>query len=506
MWIRADRQDALVVARYVGILVVGVAAAMVVPLVTALLTGEFAVAADYLLGIGVAGIIGFALALVPVRRDIRVTNAHGLLVTALGWLAAGFVAAIPLSLSGNYGSFLDAFFDTISGFTTSGLTLAADLDHMALAHNMWRHLTHLIGGQGIVVAALSFAIGLRGGAFSLYLSEGRDERILPNVLHTVRFIWFVTLVYVTLGTIALGIVNLWLGLDVVRAGLHAFWITVAAYDTGGFAPQSSNTMYYHSAVFEITTLFLMLAGTINFNLHAQIWRGDPAEAFRNIETRVLAFNMFLLSVLATVGLTVARYYTGPVETFRKGVYHIISAHSGTGHQTIFASQWTDGYSGLAFAAVILAMAAGGAVSSTAGGIKALRLGVIIKSVMHDVKKSISPATAVVRTRYHHLTDRLLTPELTATASVIFILYMVTYITGGLIGALYGYPAGVALFESVSAAANVGLSAGITAPSMPVGLKVLYIVQMWAGRLEFVAVFALVTNLVIAALPPYSRAR
>ncbi len=115
-------------------------------------------------------------------REAKLTHSHALALTALGWLAASAAAAVPLALSGNYASVLDANFDAISGLTTSGLTLVDDLDHMAYSHIMWRHITHLIGGQGIVVAALSLAVGLRGGALSLYLAEGRDERILPNVL------------------------------------------------------------------------------------------------------------------------------------------------------------------------------------------------------------------------------------------------------------------------------------------------------------------------------------
>ena len=151
---------------------------------------------------------------------------------------------------------------------------------MSYAHNMWRHLTHLIGGQGIVVAALSFAFGKRGGAVSLYVAEGRDEKILPNVMHTTRFIWFVTAVFVTLGTIALLVFNLFHGMSLVRGSLHAFWITAACYDTGGFAPQSQNALYYHSAIFEFITVMLMLAGTLNFNLHADVWRGDPTRFAR----------------------------------------------------------------------------------------------------------------------------------------------------------------------------------------------------------------------------------
>ena len=146
-----------------------------------------------------------SLAMFAQTGAVSINRRQALVVTALVWIVGAAVAAVPLTLSGHYGSYLDALFETVSGFTTSGLTLTQDLDHMAYSHNMWRHLTHLIGGQGIIVAALSFAFARRGGVFALYVAEGRDERILPNVMHTARFIWFVTALYVTLGTVSLGL-------------------------------------------------------------------------------------------------------------------------------------------------------------------------------------------------------------------------------------------------------------------------------------------------------------
>lgn len=503
MWVKMRYTDLQVVAHYIGLFVFGIGIAMLIPLITALLLQEWGPALDYVLGIGVALLVG-ALLRLTLRHEPRVTRSQALVVTALGWLTVSLVAAVPLSVSGNYGSYLDALFDSVSGFTTSGLTVVSDLDHMAYSHNMWRHLTHLVGGQGIVVAALALSFALRGGAFSLYAAEGRDERILPNVLHTTRFIWFVTAVYVGIGTLALFGVGLWLGMDPVRSSLHAFWMAVAAYDTGGFAPQSMNLLYYHSGAYELVLVFIMLAGTMNFNLHAQVWRGDHTEIWRNIETRTLAVNIAALSLLAALGMAVGKYYPHGIEILRKGVFHILSAHSGTGHQTLYPNQWTTEYGGAALAAVILAMAAGGAVSSTAGGIKALRIGVIAKSVLQQVKQAVSPQSAVIRIRYHHLGEKLLTPEVTASAAMVTLLYVVTYITGGLIGTAYGYDLTTAMFESVSAAANVGLSAGITGPGMPIGLKLLYISQMWIGRLEFLAVLVLLVQVILSVTPAKVR--
>ncbi len=504
MWVRMRISDLRVVSHYVGQFMFGIGIVMIVPLVTALVLGEWSAAMDYVLGIGVALLLGSLLRF-SVVREPSINHAQALVLTAVGWLAVSLVAAVPLAFSGNYASYLDAVFDSVSGFTTSGLTVAIDLDHMAYSHNMWRHLTHLVGGQGIIVAALSMAVGMRSGAFSLYTAEGRDERILPNVVHTARFIWNVTAVYVGLGTVALTAVGLWLGMSPIRSTLHAFWMSVAAYDTGGFGPQSMNAMYYHSPVFEVVLLFLMLAGTFNFNLHAQVWRGDRAEIWRNIETKVMAFNIGALALLAALGMATITLYQGAPEILRKGMFHVISAHSGTGHQTIYANQWTADMGGAALAAVMLAMAAGGAVSSTAGGIKALRLGVIARSVYHGIKESIAPRTARVLTRYHHLGEKVLSSDVTASAALVFIMYTFTYIMGGLVGAAYGYHAGESMFESISAAANVGLSTGITSATMPVGLKVFYIFQMWIGRLEFMAVLVLFAQ-VILAFKPKTRAK
>jgi trk system potassium uptake protein TrkH len=503
MWMRLRLDDLRLIVHYVGMFVVGMGLIMAIPLVTGLLYGEYAAALDYLLGMGVVCTIGALLVNAHTRPE-SVNHMHALAITALGWLAASMAAAVPLAFSGNYPTYLDALFDAMSGLTTSGLTVVVDLDHMAHAHNMWRHLTHLIGGQGIIVAALSLSVGLRGGAFSLYLAEGRDERILPNVLHTVRFIWYVTAVYVLLGTAALFAVTLYLGMAPERGILHAFWIAVAAYDTGGFGPQSLNAMYYHSFLFEVVSVFLMLAGTMNFNLHAQVWRGDRSELWRNIETRVLAFNIMVLSALMAIGLAATEAFDGPFAAVRKGAYHLISAHTGAGHQTVFNHQWAADFGGPAFAAILIAMAAGGAVSSTAGGIKALRLGLIARSIVQQVKEAVAPRSAVMQARYHHMTERFLTPEIGAAAATVFILYIVTYITGALVGTAYGFDAGSAIFESISATANVGLSTGITSPSMPTGLKLVYIAQMWAGRLEFIAVLVLAAQLIMAFSPQRGR--
>jgi trk system potassium uptake protein TrkH len=492
------RDDFRVVLHYSGWLIVGLAGVMLLPLATALVFAEWEPALDYVAGIGVAFAVGMVMVSAQ-AKEVRVNHSHALAITAFAWVAAAAVSAVPLSLSGNYPSYLDAAFDAISGFTVSGLTVVVDLDHMAYSHNMWRHTMQFLGGQGIVVTAISLAMGLRGGAFSLYMAEGRDERILPNVVHTARFIWTVTAAYVVTGTVALFAIFMYLEMPFDRGLLHSFWIAVAAFDTGGFAPQRMNLMYYHNVMVEIVALVLMMAGSINFALHAMIWRGDRSELRRNLEVRILALVSSSMIALVAVGMTYAGWDGGLLGVFRKGVFQVISGQS-AGHQTVYPSQFTNEFAGIGLLAIIIAMAVGGSLSSTGGGIKALRVGVLFKSVILNIKRALAPSSAQVVVRYKHLGERALTPEMTSGVTTIFLLYLGTYLVGGVAGAAYGNPVAQAAFESVSATANSGLSIGVTSASMPTGLKLVYMFQMWAGRLEFICVVVLLAQIFLALDP------
>jgi trk system potassium uptake protein TrkH len=138
----------------------------------------------------------------------------------------------------------------------------------------------------------------------------------------------------------------------------------------------------------------------------------------------------------------------------------------------------------------IAMALGGMGSSTAGGVKSLRIGLTIKAVVNQIRQVLLPEHAVVGTAYHQSGRKHLTADLTQSVMIISLLYVALYLLGAGVALAYGVPLQDALFESVSASANVGLSVGVTSPTMPVLLEIVYIAQMWAGRLEFVAVFSL----------------
>jgi trk system potassium uptake protein TrkH len=190
-------------------------------------------------------------------------------------------------------------------------------------------------------------------------------------------------------------------------------------------------------------------------------------------------------------------YPNVIALFRKGFYQLISGHTGTGFQTVYARQFVNEWNHLSLTGIIFAMALGGAVCSTTGAIKMLRVGVIFKGLKEDIKKIMLPEKAIIVEKFHHIKNIFLEDKQVRAALFITLCYMILYIGGALIGTFCGYPFLQSLFESTSAAANVGLSGGITDAAMPELLKITYIIQMWAGRLEFMAIFTLLGFIVAA---------
>jgi trk system potassium uptake protein len=489
MIVRPRADDHRVIGKYTGKVVVGVGMLMTVPLLVSLLYREWDVMLDFGVSMAVVFLVGFGLQIVC-RTDQDLDWSHALVVAAGSWIIATALGAMPYWLCGHYGSYLDCMFDVMSGYTTTGLYLIQDLDHVANGLNMWRHLLTYAGGQGIVVIALTFLVKGTGGAFKLYAGEGKDERLVPNVVNTARAIWLVSLTWLALGTVALGSTALVLGEPADRSFFHGMWVTMGAWSTGGFAPQSYNTFWFHSLAFELISITIFIAGSFNFALHWAVWNGDRREIRRNVETVSFAITLTLTVILASVGLAKAGVYPDAVSFFRKAFYQLASGHTTTGFGTIYSRAFVTQWGPIAMTATIVAMAIGASACSTAGGIKGIRIGIITKAMKQDIRRMISPESSVTAERYHHIRDAVLGDAVVRTAMAIALAYLLLYGIATIMGTLAGYDFLQAAFDGVSAASNTGLSCGVTAPAMPAALKATYIAAMWLGRLEFMSVLAL----------------
>ncbi len=488
MLLRPTADDFRAIGYYLGRVLLLVAFSGVLPLVWAAAAGEWHPFGSFLLMIGVFAVLATAM-IRACPGEQRLDWRHGMVVVAVAWLVVPLVGSIPFVLSGHFSSPLDAYFDAMSGITTTGLTLVHDLDHLAPSLNFWRHLLHFLGGQGIVIAVLVLFAG--GGAMTLYYGEARDDRVLPSVRSTARFIWVAAAVHLVLGVALLGTVAVVvLGFGWQRSLFHALLIFFAGFDTGGFSPQSTSVGYYHSAIFEGGVAIIMVAGAISFGAHFALWWGPRRTLLRNLEVRTILTTLAGTTAVTITGLAVLGLYARAVGLARVAFFQVLSAHSGTGFSTVPSSELAR-WGGLAFGGMALAMALGGMASSTAGGVKALRVGLTIRAITDEVRAVLVPSGAIIDRTYHHFQRRRLTAQLARSTMSMSLLFVGLYLLGAVVGLAYGVPLQDAMFESVSAAANVGLSVGVTHAGMPALLEITYVFQMWAGRLEFVAVFALV---------------
>jgi trk system potassium uptake protein len=489
MLLRPDRDDLRVIGLYLGRVSHGLALLMAAPALVGIALGEWDSVTALLVGAGIAAVIG-QLAELRLATDAQLGWGHGAVVVAAAWLLGSVVAAVPFALSGHLETFSDAWFEAMSGLTTSGLTLVQDLDHLSYSMNLYRHLTHFAGGQGIVIVVLVlFATG--AGSTTLYAAEGRDERIVPNILRTARFIFAIASTYLVVGTTALWVAVRHAGIDGWRAWWHAFNLFCAAFDTGGFTPTSKSLAYYHSLPVEAIAFSLTIAGALSFALHYRLWQGSRG-VLKDIELRTLLLTLAGTTLLMLVGLVAAGTYRDGTALMRRGFFTMLSAHANSGFSVVDSALLVNDWGVIGPFALVIAMAIGGMAGSTAGGIKGLRLGLVAKGVSHDVRRVLAPQSALVVTTYESGRRTVLRTPVLRTATVLLLLYLFTFFAGAVIGLLYGeWTLSETLFESTSATANVGLSVGIVSPGMPLGLKLTYLVQMWLGRLEFASVFALV---------------
>lgn len=504
MWQRYTLYDFRVIAHYLGDLILLLAAVLVAPLITALAFQEWQPAVHYLYAIGVALIVGTALCYVCVSPG-QLNRQQALAVTGFAWIALALIGAIPLFLSGHYGSYLDSLFDAVSGFTSTGAAVVSDLDHLSYADNMWRFVMHFVGGLGLVVILLSLGMGGHGGT-SMYSSEGRSEHVLPNVVQTTRLILRISVLMVAVFGLLMAAFCLAAGMEPARAFLHGLWIAITGFMTAGFTPTASNIYGYHSLPMEFTLMVLMLLGGVNFGLYAALWKGRVRDLLDDSELHAIALWVMVVVVFTGVSLATSSYFSDAGGILRRGLFMVISAASTSGLMTVTPNQLTTVFPSGAFLMLALAMAVGLASGSTAGGIKVSRLSTIVRSVMATFKHAASADSAVVVSKYYHVGKRVVTDTMAKEALTIFALFIALYAVGTLAGIAHGHDATAAIFEAVAMGSNGGLSSGIVAADMPADLEAVYIVMMWAGRLELVTVFALLIKVLVSVKEGFSSLR
>lgn len=430
---------------------------------------------------------------------------HGMVVAAVGWFAIAVFGSLPFlmiawtvtltpeglatppatdSISALTNP-LNALFESMSGFTGTGLTMVDDEGALPRTLQWWRSVTEWVGGVGVIVLTTAILARPGSGSLTLYESEARSRKIHPSIISTVRTIWWIFVLFTSVS-----ILLLWLaGMPIWHAINHG----MTGISTGGFSVIDGSIGAYDSVAIEIVLLPIMIAGGIAFPVHYLVLRGDLEGLYGDLQTRWLAGVLLVGSALLWLFLTPA--YGSVAGALRYGVFQFVSALTATGFQTATqpAPLPIEAWPASAHLALVFAMIVGAAAGSTAGGLKLIRLAMLVKGIRFRVSYVFYPDSTVHRLR---IDDRVLDREEGSRefgeAAIIALLWVVFLVASVFVLLLTlpdgAYPLEMILFEIASAQGNIGLSTGITGPeSLPTAGKVAFILNMWIGRLEILPI-------------------
>ncbi len=457
-----------VILRYLGQLLMLLSLLTCVPLIVALITQNLAVAFRYLVVIGLMILVATPLLYLPEPK--RIERNEALCVTALVFLIAPLLMSYPLMAGGV--SWLDAWFEAVSGITTTGLSTLASIETQSDAFLFGRAWMQWYGGLGIAVMAVALLMGHRVTSKQLLEPAGEEGRTTTAHIYARRVLW----VYLAL-TFA-GFVLLWLVLaDPFVALIHS----LAAVSTGGFSGFDASLAampYWGQAVITL----LSLAGAVSLPLYYLAMLRQQPHILFNDETRTLLLIILLLTLLLGGVLLSNPAYDWKTAVWQ-GFLLGVSAQSTSG----FSSFDIQGLDTAAQLVLILAMTIGGGTGSTAGGLKLIRLLIVLRLIQVSLQRITAPPRAVLLPRLNGLR---LDEEDISGVLVLIGLWISVMVGSWWIFLLHGEPPLDSLFEVVSAMGTVGLSSGVTRPDLSPVLKIVLCVDMLLGRLEIIALLVL----------------
>jgi trk system potassium uptake protein TrkH len=462
-----------------GFLLIFLSGAMLLPIPFSIYYGE----SDYIYFL-ITGFITFLIGLIAfkmTRFDREVRAREGFAIVTLGWTMFSLLGCLPFIFSGYIPSFTDAFFETMSGFTTTGATILVDIQKLPHGLLFWRSFTHWLGGMGIIVLSLAILPFLGVGGMQLFKAEVPGpvpDKLTPRVTETAKILWGVYIVISLAETILL----MFGGMSLFDALCHTFG-TMA---TGGFSTKNASIGYYQSPYIEyVIIVFMIIAGT-NFSLHYRLLRGDFKAHLKNNE--LLLFLGLIGGATIFIGYdTLLHHYPELEVAFRKTLFQVTSIITTTGYGTADYEQWAFSSQFILF----LFMFIGGCAGSTGGGMKVIRLYVLIKFVRAEVRRLLHPS-AVIPIRVGHT---VIPREIVTNVLGFLALLTGLFITGVILMSVLGLDLESSFGAVAATLGNIGPGLGSVGPTdnyahIPVLGKWVLTFFMLAGRLEIYTVLIL----------------
>lgn len=455
---------------------------MIFPVIVAFSYGEIIVAKGFLFTLIPSIIIGILLLLFIKPKESHLTIRDGYLIVTVCWVLAACIGAIPYLISGTVTNFIDAFFESTSGFTTTGISVLHDVTTLPKGLLFWRSFSHWLGGIGILVFAISILPALGIGGQMIAKAETPSptiEKISTRMSDSAKRLY---LMYGILTIIAIVLLKL-CGLNLFESLVHAF----SCMGTGGLSTYTSGVAYYDSIFVEtIVTTFSLLA-SINFVLYSHVLRGHWKDFFADAELR--AFFSILIGVLLLI--TFNLWISGTYDTFLSSLKHSFfqtSAFMSTaGYYTANYSLWPTFSQSLLFILLLI----GGCSASTCGSIKVIRVLVLFKLIIRGIAKRLHPS-AVVPVK---LSGKTVSAERISGITTFILVYIGLFILSGVVVTFDNYDFVTSFSAAAAALSNTGMGMGMVGPTGSFEIfspfvRVWLSIAMLAGRLELFTILLL----------------
>lgn len=465
------RRQYQAIASYTGLIYASIGLVQLTPLVVLFAWPDEAKHAWAFLVPGLAMIVGgyAQYRFFHVERPVLNVQEGGVVVL-LSWLGAFLAGCVSIRFAGDV-DWTQALFESVSGWSTTGLSVIGDPAEAPRMLLLWRSTTQVVGGAGFAIMMLAAITGPVGAGLSS--AEGREEQLAPNVRQSAKLVVSIYWAYIVFGIVALWIA----GMSFFDAVNHAF----TAVSTAGFSTHANSIGEFDSVAIEAVTIVLMLAGSISFLTVYLVLRRRYDAARHSGELRVLGAALAVAIPLVCALLTWDLYPGEGGKAIRVAVFETASAITTTGFSTTSYSGWSS------FGVMVLVqlMIIGGGTCSTGGAIKQYRVYLLMKALGWEVRRALLPRSAVVEEFVWRGDDKQYVDDQQVRRVAVYVfLYLMSLAVGTAVLAAHDYSIQEALFEFASTQGNVGLSIGLTGPDTPRLVMWTQIVGMFLGRLEF----------------------
>ena len=443
---------------------------LLLPCIIALIYGE-SVGLYYLLAAGLCFLLGVLGRLRRPASKILYAG-EGFVSVSLSWILLSLLGSLPFWLSGEFPKYIDALFETVSGFTTTGATVLSDVEILSRASLFWRCFTHWIGGMGVLVLIL--AILPISGSYNMHLMRAESPgpvvgKLVPKVKSTAMILYGIYIIITLSEMIALMLAGM--------SPYESVTLSFSTVGTGGFGLLNSSVAEYNLAVQVIIEIFMLLC-SINFGLFYLMIKKKPKEAFMSEELRCFLFIIVCAAVLITADIK--SDYGNVFQAFHEAMFQVISIISTTGFATTDFNQWPE----FSKMIIIFLILIGACAGSTGGGFKVSRLLILLRSAKNEIVRSIHPQSV----RKVHLDGKTVSDSVVRNVQCYLVIYVMIAVISCVIVSLDNFSFSTNLSAVMTSLNNVGPGLDVVGPTGNFGdysilSKLVLMVDMLIGRLE-----------------------